>query len=378
MRKTTTVERNAREARKESVRCACFAAFAFLVVTAPAAAQNVARFSLESVLAVDDFAGTNVSHRPQIIVDVSLAVRMGDNWQVYLRPWYRVPRPSSSTAAIPVSDKQLYQAGMRYERRGNVATRVDVGYMLSPIGLGLFDVRPGLNPTILPHLSYVTPMPVFDPTGPRVVPVSASYPLGALITVSTVRWDARAAVVNSAPTRSYVLGAVTEPRQTPVAVVGAGVTPIIGLRVGASVAHGLYATSDEIRSAASGGRSMTMTGGEGEWAFSGTKISGEILRTAFETFAGTSIAYEGFVQGIQTLSARWFVAARREGASAPPLINGIVVGTRTSLGVFEATAGFRITPDVTLRGSYVKRRSYGATAWADQAGASVVWAQRWW
>jgi hypothetical protein len=349
-----------------------------LACAAPVCAQSVARFSLESVLAVDDFAGTNVSHRPQIIVDGSLAVRMGDNWQVYVRPWFRLPRPSSSTAAIPEWDKQLYQAGLRYERRGDIATRVDVGYMLSPIGLGLFDVRPGLNPTILPHLSYVTPMPAFDPTGPRVVPVSTSYPLGASITVSTVRWDARAAVVNSAPTRSYAVGAVTNPRQTPVVVAGAGVTPIIGLRVGASVAHGVYATSDEIRSPAPRGRTMTMAGGEGEWAFGGTKISGEILRNAFETSAGTSIAYEGFVQGMQTLSPRWFVAARREGTSAPPLVSGIVVGSRTRFGVLEATAGFRITPDVTLRGSYVRRRSYGATAWADQVGASIVWACRWW
>ena len=354
------------------------AAFILLCAAAPADAQEVARFSLDSVLAVDDFAGTNVSHRPQIIVDVSLAVRMGDNWQVVVRPWFRLPRPSSSTAVIQDWDKQMWQAGLRYERRGDVAARVDVGYMVSPIGLGLFDVRPGLNPTILPHLSYLTPMPAFDPTGPRVVPVSSSYPLGALITVSAVRWDARAAVVNSAPTRSYAVGAVTKPRQTPVVVAGAGVTPVVGLRIGASVAHGVYATSDEIRSLAPHGRSMTMAGGEGEWAFSGTKISAEILRTAFETSAGTSIAYEGFVQGLQTLSPRWFVAARREGASAPPLVNGIVVGTRTSFAVFEATAGFRVTPDVTLRGSYVRRRAYGAKAGGSQVGASIVWAQRWW
>ena len=59
---------------------------------------------------------------------------------------------------------------------------------------------------------------------------------------------------------------------------------------------------------------MTMAGGEGEWAFGGTKISGEILRTAFETFAATpSMAYEWFVQGQQTLTPRWFVASRHEG-----------------------------------------------------------------
>ena len=117
-----------------------------------------------------------MSHRPQFVVDVSLAVRMGDNWQIYVRPWFKMLRPTSPTAAIPPWDKELYQAGLRYERRGAIATRVDAGYILSPIGLGVYDVRPGLNPTIVPHLSYLTPMTVFDPTGPRVSAVFSDAP----------------------------------------------------------------------------------------------------------------------------------------------------------------------------------------------------------
>ena len=123
---------------------------------------------------------------------------------------------------------------------------------------------------------------------------------------------------------------------------------------------------------------MTMAAGEGEWAFGGTKISGEILRTGFETASGTSVAYEWFLQGQHTLTPRWFVAARREGTSAPPLISGIVTGTRADVAVVEATTGFRVNRDVTLRGSYYTRRSYGATTWTNQAGVSVVWARRWW
>jgi hypothetical protein len=348
-------------------------------MSSPAAAQSVARFSLESVVEADEFAGENASHRPQVVIDVSLAVRMGDHWQLYVRPWFRLPRPSSPTAPVPDWDTELYQAGLRYERRGAIATRIDVGQILSPIGLGLYDVRPGINPTIVPHLSYLTPMPVFDPTVPRVSAVSASYPLGAQATVSTAHWDARAAVVSTAPTRIYAIGAVTNPRATPVVAIGGGVTPITGLRLGASMAHGLYATREEITVPASQGRMMTMAGGEGEWAFGGTKISGEILRTGFESLGGgTSVAYEWFVQGQQTLSPRWFVAARREGTSAPPLVNGIVIGTRTDLDVFEAAAGFRVTRDVTLRSSYYTRRFYGSTDWTNQAGVSVVWSRRWW
>ena len=91
-----------------------------------------------------------------------------------------------------------------------------------------------------------------------------------------------------------------------------------------------------------------------------------------------AIAYEWFVQGIQTLSPRWFVAARQEGTSAPPLRNGIIVGRRTSLKTVESTGGFRVTPDITLRTSYVARKFYGARTWDNQIGASIVWARRWW
>jgi hypothetical protein len=345
---------------------------------APSSVEGVARYSFESVVEADEFGGDSASSRPQIVIDMSFAVRMGDNWQVYVRPWLRMPRPNSPTSPVPPWDTELYQAAIRYERRGPIGVRFDAGYILSPIGLGLFDVRPGVNPTIVPHLSYLQPMPVFDPTGPRVSAIAASYPLGAELTVSAAHWDARAAVINSAPTRVYALGGTTNPRQTPVVVAGAGVTPITGLRLGASFAHGVYATPDEITVPAASGREMTMAGAEGEWAFAGTKVAGEFLRTDFETIGATAVAYEWFVQGQQTLTPRWFLAARNEGTSAPPLVNGIVAGTRTDFRVVEATAGFRLNRDVTLRGSYYTRRFYGSSIWTNQAGVSVVWSRRWW
>jgi len=357
----------------------CLVVVVCAIMTTDAHAQEIARYSLESVVAVDEFGGQNAVHSPQIIIDISAAVRMGDRWQIYVRPWFRLPRPNAPGLDVPDWDTELYQAGLRYERPGPVAVRLDAGQILSPIGLGLFDVRPGLNPTIVPHISYVSPMPVFDPTGPRVTPVSASYPLGAQLTVSALHWDARAAVINTSPTRVWAVGAVTNPKQTPVVVVGGGITPAIGVRVGAAFARGDYATPAEITVAPPTGRGMAMASGEGEWAFGGTKISGEILRTAFDTLGGsTSVAYEWFVQGQHTLSPRWFVAARHEGTSAPPLVNGIIAGTRAELRIVEATAGYRLTPDVTLRGSYYTRQSYNATTWTNQAGASVVWAHRWW
>jgi ATP-dependent Lon protease len=79
---------------------------------------------------------------------------------------------------------------------------------------------------------------------------------------------------------------------------------------------------------------------------------------------------------VQKLKSRRSATAQIKGPLL--LINGIVTGSRTDLDVFEATAGFRVTPDVTLRSSYYTRRFYFATTWADQVGVSVIWAHRWW
>jgi len=127
--------------------CSAVSALIVLATAVSASAQPVARYSLESVVEADEFGGESASSRPQIVIDVSFAVRLGDNWQLYARPWFRLPRPNSPTAAVPPWDKEMYQAAVRYEHRGPIATRIDAGYILSPIGLGLYDVRPGVNPT---------------------------------------------------------------------------------------------------------------------------------------------------------------------------------------------------------------------------------------
>jgi hypothetical protein len=347
-----------------------------------ALAQPVSRFSLESVVGIDEFGGENVNNRPQIVIDILAGMRVGDNWQFFVRPWFRLPRPTTPTAPAVPWDKQLYGAGVRYERPGKVSTRVEAGYLVSPIGLGLFDVRADVNPTIAQHLSYLIPMPPFDATVPVERPLSSTYPLGGLVTLSTNHWDARAAVVNSSPTRPYAIGAVTRPRQTPIFELGGGVTPVVGLRFGGSFAHGKYATRQELTRNPQNvdGRVMTLVGGEGEWAFRYTKISGEMTRVAFETIGPRAIAYEYFIQGLQTLTPRWFVAARNERSSAPPLVNGLgfVVGNRQRFTMVETTGGFRVNREITFRGSYLARKAYTGRQWDNQVGVSAVWARRWW
>jgi hypothetical protein len=358
---------------------AAFSVFVMIAVAGTtAAAQSTARFAAESVISLDLFGGENVSNKPQIIIDIPVGVRVGDNWQLFIRPWLRLPRPTQPNLPTPAWETELYGAGVRYERPGPIGLRVEAGQIVSPVGLGLADALPSINPTILRHLAYAIPMPAFDRTVPRVTPIANAYPLGGVVTLSTDLWDARAAIVNSAPTRNWVVSRPNNPRQTPVFEAGGGVTPMIGLRFGTSFAHGQYATASESTIPAPGGRLMTMVSGEAEYAFRYTKLSGEFVRTSFDTSTENAVAYEWFVQGMQTLSARWFVAARQEGVSAPPLRTATTVGQRTDFQMTEATVGYRLNPEIVLRGSYVLRQSYNSNAWDHQVGASVVWARRWW
>jgi hypothetical protein len=338
----------------------------FLAV-APASAQTIDRFSFSSTVAVDHFSGG--AERPNIIIDLSAAVRLGEGWQFYVRPWLRQPR-------IDDWDKRIYQAAVRYERSGRVAARVDVGYIASPIGLGMLDASPGINPTIMLHVPYFTPLPVFDPPAPRVQAIASTYPLGAQLTASSDRWDARVAVVNSAPTRIHTIGGPPR-RSTPVIVAGAGVTPTVGLRFGIALARGAYATRTEVQGPSPRDRDLTMVAIESEYAFGYTRLTGELVRDAFIGPSGTGVAYAWFVQGHHTLSPRWFAAFRQNGVSAPPLQTGIVVGTRTVLRALEATLGFRVTPEVTVRGSYFTLKPFLSRNLDHQVGASVVWARRW-
>jgi hypothetical protein len=340
-------------------------------------AQAPARVSLDSVVSIDVFQGENTVDDANIVVDVTAVVRLADGWLAYVRPWFREPR--LPRPARPENwDKEIYQAAVQYERVRSVSTRVDAGYIASPIGLGMMDTRPGVNPTIAPHLTYVQAMPAFEPGAPRVGAIAATYPLGAQVTLSTQRWDARAALVSSAPTRTYVINKDGNPRATPVVVTGAGLTPSTGLRIGAAYASGLYARGEELAVPQADGRGFRMVNVEGEYAFGYTKIGGEVTRTRFEVAGGHETARAWFVQAAHTLSPRWFVAARQEGASAPPLRTALAVRPRRTYQMTEATLGYRLSRDFTLRGSYMGRKAYTRTVCDQQIGASVVWAHRWW
>ncbi len=345
------------------------------IVLTPSAvfAQPPARVSVDSVTGIGLFKGQGATDRPDASVDIGFVVRLSDGWMAYVRPWFFKSAQGSDW------DKEIYQAALQYQRGGRVATRVDAGYIASPIGLGMLDMRADANPTIRPHLSYFVPLMPFDRGAPRVGPIASSYPLGAQLSLSTTRWDARAAVVNSTPTRKFALNADSpNPRNTPVLVVGGGVTPRAGLRLGAAMAAGSYATPGELTDRAAVDRRLTMWSVEGEYAFGHTKLSGELTRERFASGAARDTAATWFVQGTQTLSPRWFVAARYEGISAPPFGGAATRGPRLTYKCTETAVGFRLSPELTIRGSVFAGKFYTRTDYDQQAGLSIVWSRRWW
>src|SRR5258705_6560840 len=106
--------------------------------------------------------------------------------------------------------------------------------------------------------------------------MSGGCPLGAIVSASGPRWDVRGGVTDSSPARQRnVFGANRAPAASQV-VVGGGVTPITGLRVGAAFARGQYRSPavSQTGLAIPGARATVFTV-EGEYAIGYTRISGE-------------------------------------------------------------------------------------------------------
>lgn len=332
-------------------------------------AQSIERASMDAAVAMTQSFGPDAGDRPDIIIDFTGTLRLGGGWVAYARPWFR----RASTAPYDFA-KTLYQGAVQHEHRGSrLSTRLDLGYILSPIGIGMMDMRPDTNPVTSPHLSYLVPMPSFDLGAPGSMPIASSYPLGAVLTASTTHWDGRAGLMASPPNRMYVLGAATpNPKARPFAVVGGGFTPRTGLRFGAAYAQGDYATAEEMPRSGDG-RQLKMASVEGDFAFGYTKITGEITRDSLETATGTAHATQWFIQGSQTLAPRWVLGLRHEGGNAPP---SPFLGPKPTLRLSEVAVSYRLTPDFTIRNGISARKTYYEQELDPQYAVMLIWAKR--
>jgi hypothetical protein len=330
-----------------------------LALTAASASAQSSRFALEPVASIDASNGSDVPRYTQLWFEVFAAFRIADGLDVVARPVV------NRRTFDGVWQKQMYQLGLRYERPGRIGLRLEAGQLPSPIGIGMLENRPDLNPLITQHSAYYLPLPRVDPEIPRVYLIAGAYPLGAQATVSSGAWDARVAVTDSSPVRGRPFFHANGQPRLRNTVAGVGFKPLFGMRIGAAVAHGAYASVDEVVDTTRGDRDATMMQLEAEWSFGYTRLAGELVRSVMETAARDAVAQGGWLEGTQTLTPRWFVSSRidwQEFTFQRP--QGYVDAEYYKR--FEAIAGFRLTPAITLRGGYLVRKGYVVSHWDDQ------------
>jgi hypothetical protein len=340
---------------------------------APAGAQEArpSPFAIDTAASIDTAVDANADNTWAVFMDAVVSVGLGRGFEVVT--WPVVQR----AAATREWTGDLWIASLRYERAGRVGVRVDGGLIPSPIGLANLTVRrPHLNPTIASPASLFSSLPGFEFRGPRTNLLGAVYPFGGQVTVSGARWDARAAVIDTSPLRRrrilYELS--TNPPRFGNIVAGAGVTPFVGFRVGASMARGGWARAGE-SPAITADMDATVFTVESELSFAFTKLAAEWVRDTVDTSSGTHKASGWFVQGQQTLAPRWFAAARVERIDSP-LVTPLVI-TRQRMTNTEEVLAFRLTPELTVRGGHRARRGFGRPGYDHQVEVSLVWWKRW-
>jgi hypothetical protein len=358
-------------ARKPLVALVCVVAhLAFVAVAAaPAAAQQARQspLAIDSVASADFTFDENGNEARGIFLDSLVTADIGRGIQGMFRP--QVQRLANSGEW----NRQVWIAEVRYERAGTVGLRIEGGYIPSPIGLANLTLRPHLNPTIAQPASLFTSIPSPEFRGPRINLLSGLYPLGAQATVSMRHWDARAAIMDNSPLRlRRVFSAENPPRFTNI-VIGGGVTPFVGFRVGGSVAQGGWLRAGESPTVTAD-RSARVVTLETELAFRHTSLAGEWTHDTVETSIGDRTVAGWYVQGMQTLTPRWFVAGRVE-AMRTTLPVGLVQEQRFKST--EQTLGFRLTREITLRVSHRMREPFGVTTYDHFGAVSVVWFRRW-
>ena len=347
-----------------------------LLTAAPAAAQRAqpSVLSIDSAADVDVTVDADGNQVTGVFLDSLVVADFARNIQAMVRP--QVQR----LAASGEWNRQIWVAELRYERAGPVAFRIEGGYIPSPVGLANLTLRPQMNPTIAQPAELFTSIPSPEIRGPRINLLSGIYPLGAQATMSATHWDARVAVIDTSPLRlRRVFGdpnppnfGGNPPRFTNV-VIGGGVTPFVGFRVGASLTHGGWLRAGESPTITAD-QDANLATIESELSFRHTSLTGEWVHDALDTSLGVRTTSGWYVQGAQTLAPRWFVAGRVERINTTlPLGTAVEQDFKST----EQTLGYRLTPDITLRVSHRMREPFGRTTWDHLGAVSVVWYRRW-
>ena len=335
-----------------------------LVPAMDAAAQlggssNTRAVMIDTVVGVQDYFAEARSWETQTIIDTFATVEMAPRLQASFRPlvWRRAN--GQWTGAID-------HASVRYEFNRGANWRIEAGKFPSPVGLGMTENRANVNDGVLwCHRPYYGRLPPLAAGGPRHALVAATYPIGVQVNASGDRWDARAAVLDRSPVQP-----ASDTSEHTNAMVGAGISPRQGLRIGAAGAWGRSGSAES-------SDPYTLLNIEGEYAFGYTKFSGEWTRDAFDTQVGRRVASGWTLQGRQTLTPRVFIHTRFSTMKVPPTEALATLPSPRSWSA-DSTVGYLLSPEVTLRLGHAALKGWSSTEVDHQVGLSIIWSRRWW
>jgi len=342
--------------------------FVLLLAPVHATAQSPAGASraaaVDTVIGVQDFFADSGQWKTQVVFDVYSSLQIRRGLHAAFRP--KVWRVGGTWEGL------VDQFSLQFEFRKGSNWRVEAGRFPSPVGLAMMENRPDVGAGVMwSHRPYYAPLPSLGYGAAPVSLVSAVYPAGMLISTSGNRWDARAAIVDRAPI-DFWRATSKRPREAN-GVIGAGVTPRQGLRLGFTAAWGRVSDS----AAGVAGPRYSLANVEGEFSFGYTKLSGEWTRDRFDVPGGRRTAHGWTLQGRHTLTPRLFVHSRVSTARLSPASS--VTGAATSgFRSVDSTAGYLLSHEITLRVSHAAVRGHSRSTVDHQVGVSIMWARRWW
>jgi len=327
---------------------------------APAHAQGLGNhLTVEAVAS----ASSTVEHPddPTLIFDGVATVRLSRDLDVVARPYAHRLTGGRWTA-------EMYQLQLRYRTPTRPRIRIDAGILAAPMGLTTLELIPDRNPTIGGPFFYFAPLPAFSRPRESALALAPGYPLGVMASVSGDRWDLRGGVIDQTPARRRNPLASDRPDASLQVVAGGGLTPVPSLRVGAAFARGRYGSARDL--------GATVMNVEVEYALGYTRVAGEWIRDRFQTTGETAVVDAFTAVAVRTLAPRWYAAGRVSYARSPVLAAGLT--PRLGASSLEATAGYRLSPELTLKTSYQASRWYGVSDWNQSTVVSLVASHRWW
>ena len=162
------------------------------------------------------------------------------------------------------------------------------------------------------------------------------------------------------------------PRFTNV-VVGGGVTPFIGFRIGASVTHGGWMSAGESPTNTVE-RDATVYTVESELSFAYTKLAGEWVRDQSTRAQRRRWRRDG---SCKTADARSAMVCRRTSRANRLAVRDTDQCTIQRLTNFEEVLGYRLTPESPCGQATARAEGFGRPGFDQQFQMSLVWWKRW-